>query len=949
MIQFIKRLFNTDKYNESSIKLIEGMGRHGAKQYPFDQRAAVRAFHSWVYAAANINAQACAATPLRLYMRNDQSRTKLFNTKKPSAHRKSYLLGDGPGNAGPSVNTIRKMNDLGTNFEEITDSHPLIDMLSTSNKIFNGFDLTMLRILYGELTGNAYMAVIWDQGLGIPTELWPMPSQWTWIVPDREEFIKGYVYASPGNEQLEYAPDEVIHFKRPNPNDLFYGMGKVEAAWGTVSINQSIHEMDLATYENHARPDYAVVVKNGASGTTLDRFEQHVNDRLRGNHQAGKFLTMTGDVTLTPLNFPPKDLTGREEVVEEISAVFGVPVSLMKANDPNLASARVGYSQWREGTILPLLRMDEDVLNQVLLPMFGLSDDAVLAYDNPVPDDEAFKLQETQTAVAGGWMSINEARATQGLEPFDNELADQPLINGMPLGAQAQPMGLDGDLGDYQLSMGQEKATDTIESFSHTNVSNVMKILENVSKGTLTIDSAIELIAATGIPIDRAKRMVGSQALISSIADSDEQEIESNSCGCDKSSDDCISDKVSILIEEGYSEEQATAIAYRMCENTNKQQATPTAEEETAEVIQEEVEYFATPEAAEEEAERLGCEGYHTHTVDGQIVYMPCESMEEYEELSDGQKCGCEYLADQKTIKQSDLYDWDSPINIKEATPSGESYSKLSEELIDEIKSWQRKMGTVLFADISKIASKIAKANLDLTTMGRIEARKALREILGSSMGADLAKQISGQSQKPIQMIQEAGAAKGINSMLSIGASGIEKDKLAKQTSGALKANLDKYTAKISRSVAGTTSKRVTKIIKDGISQGKTTDEIAKDIRDWNGIKGDYESGSYARAKMIARTETARAYGEGAITSYENSGVVSGKKWLLAPNACEYCRAASHLLEKRGTTNLRDPFFEKGYQLKVAGKPPMILDYESVQTGTLHPNCRCDMIPEIST
>ena len=33
---------------------------------------------------------------------------------------------------------------------------------------------------------------------------------------------------------------------------------------------------------------------------------------------------------------------------EEIAAIFGVPVSMLKANDPNLASATAGYAMWRE-------------------------------------------------------------------------------------------------------------------------------------------------------------------------------------------------------------------------------------------------------------------------------------------------------------------------------------------------------------------------------------------------------------------------------------------------------------------------------------------------------------------------------------------------------------------------------------------------------------------------
>jgi hypothetical protein len=107
---------------------------------------------------------------------------------------------------------------------------------------------------------------------------------------------------------------------------------------------------------------------------------------------------------------------------------------MLKANDPNLASAQTGFAQWREGTILPLCRMDEEELNQSLLPMFGLEDTHCLAYDNPVPADKAYELQERQTAVAGGWRTPNEARIEEGREPIDDEFADRLLVGGQPIG-----------------------------------------------------------------------------------------------------------------------------------------------------------------------------------------------------------------------------------------------------------------------------------------------------------------------------------------------------------------------------------------------------------------------------------------------------------------------------------------------------------------------------------
>ena len=40
---------------------------------------------------------------------------------------------------------------------------------------------------------------------------------------------------------------------------------------------------------------------------------------------------------------------------------------------------------------------------------------------------------------------------------------------------------------------------------------------------------------------------------------------------------------------------------------------------------------YTTAEEASERAEAIGCSGYHTHTEDGETVYMPCENMGVYE------------------------------------------------------------------------------------------------------------------------------------------------------------------------------------------------------------------------------------------------------------------------------------------------------------------------------
>ena len=278
-----KRQTTPDKYLGSSVNIVSG-GQHGAQRAPFSQVAGIRSFRSWVYAAAQINANAVASLPLRLYAKKDATPV---GTRAIPRHRKAYLMGDARGEQRPAASVMRKAVAYGDDFEEVTGSHPITDLLARANPFLNGFDLSVLRILYGELTGNAYLHPIIDEGTGLPAELWPLAPHYVEVIPCDDEFIKGYVYGVDSQHKQIFEPDEVIHFRRPNPGNYFYGLGKVEAAYGVIQANEAIHEMDLATFANSARPDYAVVVKGSPTGDQLDRFQQQVENRLRGTRKEG--------------------------------------------------------------------------------------------------------------------------------------------------------------------------------------------------------------------------------------------------------------------------------------------------------------------------------------------------------------------------------------------------------------------------------------------------------------------------------------------------------------------------------------------------------------------------------------------------------------------------------------------------------------------------------------
>ena len=79
------------------------------------------------------------------------------------------------------------------------------------------------------------------------------------------------------------------------------------------------------------------------------------------------------------------------------------------------------------------------------------------------------------------------------------------------------------------------------------------------------------------------------------------------------------------------------------------------------------------------------------------------------------------------------------------------------------------------------------------------------------------------------------------------------------------------------------TRRKIFDVIDGGLSQGKSTNDIADDL---GGVWNEMDD----RNETIARTEIMRAHLAGSKTQYKNRGV-SRVQWLLGDEACEFCRA----------------------------------------------------------
>lgn len=394
----------------------------------------LKAYGSWVYRCASMNATSVAQNRLGLYVRRPVKGT---TARQKGVKYVNYI----PVNSKTYQCYLRNKRLLpyikkDTEIEEI-EEHTFLDLMKNVNPWRNAFDLMYETQLFEELTGNSYW-YIRNNGLQVPAEIWVLPSNRITIVPDPIEFIARFELRRKGfGEPEKFDPSEIIHFRFPNPRDILYGMGPLMGAANAVDVNQYMRDYEQGLFENQARPDLLAIAKTGISKEQRERMEEMWRTQFRGVKKAGKFGILEGEfLDIKEVGFSPREmsfLVGRKMTMQEICGIFGVPMSKVTTEDVNLANAKIGEYQYMKDTISPRLRLIEEKLNEKLLPLYD--EKLFCSFENPIPEDRELKKDELTAYTKGGIMKINEARQELQLEEVSGGDVIYLPINFMPIGS----------------------------------------------------------------------------------------------------------------------------------------------------------------------------------------------------------------------------------------------------------------------------------------------------------------------------------------------------------------------------------------------------------------------------------------------------------------------------------------------------------------------------------
>ena len=371
-----------------------------------DLTSLVNAFKDWIFVCASHNASCVAKGTFKLFVATKTGKRLIAPTKDVDKTTFNWL----ENNSGLH-SYLQKANSV----KEVIN-HPFIELLKTPNPFMNRYELLEMTALSLELTGNAYWYIFKDK-LGTPRQIWVIPAQNMLIVPSKEKFIAGYVFKR-GTETVPFDLSEIVHFKFPNPHNLYYGMAPHASIVNELNTKENMDKFENALFSNNCRMEGVLETEFELNETTFNRVKEQWKQNYAGVNKAGKTAILEKGLKYHNITFPPKDLNnlqGRKNYREIVAAVFGVPLSMLTTENVNLANAYVGDRQYYSNTILPRNRRLEGGINTKLLHLYD--DSLFMAFDNPVPDDLDFELRKNVAYVKSGIRTRNEIRIADGLEP----------------------------------------------------------------------------------------------------------------------------------------------------------------------------------------------------------------------------------------------------------------------------------------------------------------------------------------------------------------------------------------------------------------------------------------------------------------------------------------------------------------------------------------------------
>ena len=468
--------------------------------------------------------------------------------------------------------------------EQVIANHPFTILMRRPNPYMSGDVVQQYIINAMHISGDAYL-IKQKNNAGQVVALYPLMPEQVEPKGNDDELITHYEYET-NNKQIMVMPNDIVHIRLGlDQTNHRKGFAPLRSVLREIYGDESAGQMATALLANSGVPNVVISPKQdfGLTETEADQVQRAFRQKVGGKNR-GMPLVLSGSMDVKKMAFSPTELdigTLRRVPEERISAVLGVPAILAglgagldRATYSNASELREFFT---ENKLIPLWKqVGEELTQQVLLRDYDVADTTYAEYDfagvRALQTDQDALYTRMNVGVQGGWITIAEAREQVGL-PTDESQEVYILDSNKVLTPQNA-------IDDFTATETEAEAPDTQEVDANENVT--------------TADDEEQKSAEFKV----VREIDGEYCVIA--------EVSGRNMGCYPTRE---------LAEARLEQMSAYSDGSKIALEEDK---------------------FTTQREAEVRAEEIGCVGFHTMDKDGNTIYMPCDTHDEYEEIVNG-------------------------------------------------------------------------------------------------------------------------------------------------------------------------------------------------------------------------------------------------------------------------------------------------------------------------
>ena len=300
--------------------------------------------------------------------------------------------------------------------------HPILSLAKNPNPQSNSSDFNHLWAMLDEIYGETYFYLAKGETTRKVKEVHLLdPSRMEAKYYEGE--LTGYVLHKTDGSQVPLNVDEIIHNKRPNPFNPSKGFSVLERASVYVDTEIVTSQFTLSYMKNNASPS-GIVSLPDMSTETFKQFTQQWREGYEGPQNAGKTAFIRGgEATFKAVGATLKDVdqkVTRDMAKEDVLMMFEVPKPLLGGSEQvGLGRSTIDslYYIFNKETIDPMMERLDRIWEEIARKGALGAELKGLDHVSPIPEDKEYILLRNEKAV-NSWITINEARELDGLEPI---------------------------------------------------------------------------------------------------------------------------------------------------------------------------------------------------------------------------------------------------------------------------------------------------------------------------------------------------------------------------------------------------------------------------------------------------------------------------------------------------------------------------------------------------